>query len=102
MRSEPESYSQPNNYSFHHKTKKLQKNIQVRQKQTKKQRIMDVVSGTLLPTYITISVENMTKNRNVSENKESQKTRGTMKKVSYADVVKKGSSNDMKIMKRNG
>jgi hypothetical protein len=56
MRSEPESNSQPNNYSFHHKTKKLQKNIQVRQKQTKKQRIMDVVSGTLLPTYITISL----------------------------------------------
>jgi hypothetical protein len=52
--------------------------------------------------FVVKTVENMDKNRIVSENKESNMTRGTLKNVSYADIVKNGkSSNDMKNMNKN-
>jgi hypothetical protein len=48
------------------------------------------------------SVENTTENRNVSENEKSTKTRGTMKNVSYTEIVKKGKlSNDTKEVNKS-
>jgi hypothetical protein len=42
-------------------------------------------------------VENMTKNRNVSENDKSIETRGTNKKVTYADIGKNHEMSNDKI-----
>jgi hypothetical protein len=49
----------------------------------------DQVYKTLAKREQAAAVENMTENRKVNKNNESTKTSGTMKKVTYADIVKK-------------